>query len=74
MIEPKWQPMETAPRDGSSFVVKQVLEYSGKKREEVMIVRFSEYSNAEGGWWLEEGAVIHYETCNGWWPIPPRGT
>jgi len=62
--------METAPRDGSLFVVKQVKKYQHNSVECVMIVNWSEYSDSEGGWWLEEGTVIKYETCVGWSPIP----
>lgn len=73
LMDPRWQPMDAAPRDGSSFVVKQVIKYQHNDVEEIMIVRWSEYSDGEGGWWLEEGAVIRYDTCVGWWPIPQSG-
>lgn len=62
----EWEPMERAPRDGASFVV-----YDGS---ELMVVHWSEYANAKGGWWLPEGAVINYEDCKYWWPIPPLRT
>lgn len=60
-----WRPMDTAPRDGSFFVVRE-----HGSAENIWLVRWSEYADSEGGWQLKEGGVIKYEACAVCFPIP----
>lgn len=82
-----WQPMETAPRDGSEFVWLQriIVIAAGKPNtheHEVLMMRRVWSADSLGraregdGFWMARwrGSVSDYEAKHGWWaPPPPNG-
>ena len=60
----QWLDPASAPRDGSYFAAKF------KDDDVPMVLQWDDYAHQQGGWWLDEGAVIKYDLVLGWSPLP----
>ncbi len=79
MTEPQWQPIETAPRDGSMFLCWVTAERCGETDEGQQYAQ--DVSQADFGWWVPGenrdyfdcgcGQIADRQHISHWMPLPP---
>ena len=72
----EWQPIETAPKDGTPILVFDVSEHYGDapRGQTVMVVRYRAYSpndyRAPGGTWEAPYGPCSADNPTHWMPLP----